>query len=499
MNDDDIRSRFRLSSRESQDYSVPVPPRPRPVAPPAPLPAQQQQPLRTIPAPPQPVPTRTSRPVQTRPQPVPAPMAPKAPDFTAPPATERKKSGSKKKVILLVTIIFVLLAGGAAAGYWFYYKPRHKHPAKAVEAASTVAPQSPAQTKQGENIRLFAVGDSIAYTSINDAAKKTDGSYDYLPLMSAMKPIFDKADIRFCDEATPAGGIGLGISGSPVFNAPLEFSKGLEAVGCNAIDLASPDTNDKGQPGIDTMLTSFDNQSNLLAVVGANRSADEQNTIRYFSVKGVKFAMLAYTTSSNKQGGTPFGVNSYSDQLADAQIKEAKTKANVIIIGMHWGTDYAPNQNADQDRIAQHLADQNADIILGSGPHVVEPVKVLNGQNGHQSIVWFSLGNFLNSQVPVETLVGGMAVMDINSATQELTNPRLMPVYMHYEWTAVQKQSQSAADLAARHNFQLLPLDQATDLLPKSQNNTTIQAQQDRIKAIVNKYFNIPLITSTDL
>lgn len=504
--DDQFRNRFRR-----YDEGAPLRPRPN-AAPPRPQP----------PAPP-PQPSQLSRAPSPQPQSAPAkPLAPKSvrPNPSAPPRREptpqrevferpsaklvatpspAKKRGRAKrsKSRKLLTLISLLLIAGGAAAYWFAVKPRlhQTNPSVANKATSTQTSQKPT----AKLIRLVAVGDSMAYTSINQAAQ-SGTAYNYAPLMSAVKPLFQKADVRLCSQTVPASGTaGGGVSGPPTFNAPPEFAKGLEDTGCNVFDLASPDINDKGQAAINASLGNFDNQASILAVSGANRSAAEQSKIRYFTVSGLKFAYLSYTTSSNVANPTPYGVDIYSDSLADAQIAEARKNATVVLVSMHWGADQADDENSSQDTIAQHLAADNADIIIGNGPHVIEPVKVLSGTNSHQTLVWFSLGNFLNSQVPVKTVIGGMAVMDLDSSNGQLHNPRLLPLYMHYEWTAQQAQRQNDADLLARKNFQLVPLDQAAALLPKSQNNTTVQAQQDRVKTIVNKYFTIPLVTSSEL
>lgn len=466
---------------------------PAPVPTPAPTPVQKPLP---------PAPTKVARPQ-------PEPRVPKAPPVSkpefsfVPPKTDmpagpkRKARGSKKKVWAVVAVL-VLLIAGAAGYYYLYYRNHHKPQTTAapVKKAETVQ-KTDAATGPPSLIRIIGVGDSIAYTSINNAAKQSDGSYNYLPMMQSLKPTMTKADIRFCSQATPAGGAGLGISGTPVFNAPTEFAKGLSEVGCNAVSLASDHMNDKDQTGIVATRTAWD-ALKPLGIAGTNVSAEEQAKAQYFTVKGAKFALLAYTTSSAKASSNPASLNMYSEELAKAQIERVRKDADFIIVSMHWGEDGQADQNAQQDGVAQFLAAQNVDIIFGHGPHVVQPVKVLSGQGNHQTLVWFSLGNFLNSQVPVESLVGGVAVMDVNPANGQILNPRFLPTYMHYEWTAQQKARQSADDVLARTNFQLVTLDQATDLLPKSQNNTTIKAQQDRLSGILNKYLKVPLITTAE-
>lgn len=467
--DDDIRSRFRgvNSRRTNFDYSPrptrPLPERPRPAEPPR-------------------APREVSEEFFDE-----APPPPKQPKSKKP----KKKKGFFRK---LLTFLFILiLLGGASAGGYFGYKRYVKKPVQQNQNQTATQTQTD-QPKPTGTIRFIAVGDTSGYDSITAAAKKADGSYDYLPMMQAMQPFFGKADIRYCNQASPTLN-SQPTAGYPNFNAPTALAKGLEDLGCNVINLGNDHINDKGQDGINASVAYWDNHPNVLAVAGANRTTDEQNNIRYFTVKQVKFAFLSYTTSSNNKQVSPFGVNMYSDDLAQKQLADAQKNAQMVIVSMNWGTENSGDITADQDRIAQKLADFNADVVLGNGPHVLQPAKILNGKNGHQSLVWFSLGNFLNSQLPIENLIGGMAVMDIDVATQHITNPELLPVYMHYEWTAQQK---AAGTVNARHGFSLYPLDLAGDALAKSQNGTTVAAQTSRVTSIITKFAPIKVIKSSD-
>jgi hypothetical protein len=213
-------------------------------------------------------------------------------------------------------------------------------------------------------------------------------------------------------------------------------------------------------------------------------------------VKGVKIAFLSYTTYTNNAAITPHGINMYSDALATAQVGEARKNADIVIVSMRWGTEYSPDVNAQQDAIAQTLTNLGADVILGHGPHVLEPVKKLKNADGsRESTVWYSLGNFLNTQIETEALIGGFAVMDFDAATKTVTNIAFMPTYMHYEWTAADKRSNN---LLARKNLTMVPLDQATELLAKSLMGTTVQAQTARVSGILNKYTPVKIISSAE-
>lgn len=408
---------------------------------------------------------------------------------TEPVRTPKRKP--RKKVLLLIAAVMIV-SGTAGAWYFFKHSPT-QNIAQPPPTYPLFGPIKPAD----KSIRLVATGDMIAHESINKNAQKTDGSYDYAALMDKMKPYFEKADVRFCNQATPAGGEQFGISGYPSFNAPVEFARGIEQVGCNLINIGTNHTNDKGQPLIDASVATWDNRKNILAVAGANRSLEEQKSPRTFTVSGMKFAFLSYSTYTNKPATNGFGVNMYDEATAKTEIASAQETSDFVIVSMRWGTEYSPDINVHQDQVSQILADAGADAIFGHGPHTIQPVKRIKTADNREVLVWFSLGNFLNSQIDIETLIGGFAIMDIDTETKKITGLKFMPVYQHYEWTGQQATRRNAADLAARHSFQMIPLDKAEDLLAKSHHNTTVEAQTERLKQLLNKYTEVPVITST--
>lgn len=494
--DSDLRNRFRGMNRPAVPPQRPI--RPAPVV---------RPPVTVAPPPRRP----SAQPLQKPHMPNKADRlgyaaaGPPKPGFS--PAGKQKKGRKKfgKKKLIIISLVLILLAGGGG-GYALKRKQDSDNAYRLGQGEKTPPPGDgvPNGTLETERarqalegtIRLVATGDMIAHDSVNANAKKADGSYDYLPLMEKMKPYFDKADIRFCNQATPAGGESFGITGYPVFNAPLAFPRGIEAVGCNVINIGTNHTNDKGQGLIDATVAAWDNREGILAVAGANRSLGEQNQSHIFTVKGMKVAFISYTTYTNNTTITPFGINMYSDALATAQVAEARKNSDFVIVSMRWGTEYSPDINGTQEAIAQTLTNLGADVILGHGPHVIEPVKKLKSADGNrESTVWYSLGNFLNTQIETEALIGGFAVMDIDAATKKVTKTSFMPTYMHYEWTAAEKR---ANNLLARKNLAMVPLDQAAELMAKSQMGSNVAAQTARITAILNKYTPVTIITSAE-
>ncbi|MEI6480734.1 MAG: CapA family protein [Candidatus Saccharibacteria bacterium] len=406
--------------------------------------------------------------------------------------TKQPKNSSKKlnlmfgrKHFIGLVVVCILVIG--AVFFW---------PRLSSTSLSTDSDKKKLSNTTKKYVRILASGDTIAHDALNAQAKKSDGSYNYYQFMKPMQPYFDTADINFCNQAVPGGGTQFGISGYPVFNSPLEVARDLNKLGCNVVNTGTNHTFDRGQAVIDAQLNYWDTLPGMLAVAGANRNQTEQNTIRYFTVRGVKFAFLSYSTYTNTPPATQYGLNMYSDATAEAQTRAARSSADIVIVSMRWGTEYSSSINAQQEQISQSLSDWGADVILGHGPHVLQPVKIVSGSGGRQTTCWYSLGNFLNAQIPIESLTNGLAIMDIDIATKKIKAPEFVPIYMHYEWTADEK---AREDLLKRKNFTLVPLETSASLLKKSQNNTSVGVQTERIKKVLNQFTTVKLVSLRDL
>jgi poly-gamma-glutamate capsule biosynthesis protein CapA/YwtB (metallophosphatase superfamily) len=406
---------------------------------------------------------------------------------TLPP--EPMSSPRSKKPVVFALIGILLFAAIGGAGWWWFKGRTTNAPQQTTNAPAVAEPTPQAQQAAATHLRFIASGDELPHSAISQAAK-TDGGYDYTPFFNAVKPHFTRADVRFCNQETVSAGEQYGITGYPSFNVSKQFARDLSAVGCNVISLANNHLNDKGQAGINETLSVWD-ELKPLAYAGANRSSEEQRKVRYFTSKGIKFAFVAYTEVSNAAPANAYSLNMLKDSLVTEQLTEARAQADIVLVSVHWGTEYSDAINSAQSNWANKFAGLGADIVIGTGPHVLEPMKKLPRAGGGETIVWYSLGNLLSAQLDVPSLIGGFAVMDINLATKKIDTIGFLPTYMHYEWTPAQKAKE---DLLARRNFQIYPLDQAADALKKSQNNTTVEAQTERVKNLLN----VPILSSQE-
>ncbi|CAN5368591.1 hypothetical protein BH09PAT4_BH09PAT4_05530 [soil metagenome] len=396
---------------------------------------------------------------------------------------KQKKQRSKqiRKVVLLVCLLVAAVV---------FLVSRYATNNTPESGSETKSPQHQTTVAQPGKLRLIATGDMLPHDTVNQAARTSSG-YDYRPLFSKVAPYLKDSDLSYCNQESPSDGQ-LEVSGYPTFNAPPAFANNLSQLGCNIINLANNHANDRGQAGINATLDVW-NKLPTLAVAGVAKNQTNHDSVAYFTAEGVRFAFLSYTQCSNSKSVSSYGLNVFSKSFAGRQLTEARQHADMIIAAMHSCDENRSNQDTWQDETAQFFADQGVDIVIGTGPHWLQPVKQLAKAGGGKTVVWFSLGNFLSSQLEVNGLIGGIAVMEIDIKSHSVTDIGFMPTYMHYEWTAAQA---AREDLLARHNLQLYPLDQASSAMALSQNHTTVAAQTDRVTKLLNKFTKVTMLTS---
>ncbi len=388
-----------------------------------------------------------------------------------------------KRKKLLIALAGVLLIGSAAL-LMIRDNTSHTNSDSQDEAISE-------QTSDANLLRIIAAGDMIAHDSVI-ANAQTNGGYDFYALMQNMQPYFDAADVRFCNEATPAGGEEFGISGFPIFNAPLEWHDGMEQLGCNVINLGTNHTYDKGEALVDAMVTDWQDR-NVLATAGAHRNQAEREQISYFEIGDTRFAFLSYSMYSNEPVPNSYSLVMYDETSSSAEIAEAKENADIVLVSMRWGIEYDISESAEQQRIARQVVNAGADYVFGHGPHTLQPVDRITTDDGRETVVWYSLGNFLNTQIPADTLVSVIAVMDLNLDDLSLQSIGALPVYSHYEWSA---EEAAAQNLLARRNLQMFTLDEVDDsYFARNQLDTTVQAEREHLTNVLNRLTSVTILS----
>ena len=317
--------------------------------------------------------------------------------------------------------------------------------------------------------KLVAVGDNLMHRSCTLSAKNADGTYDFTKHFANMADIFKAADLAVISQDTVLGGIELGATSTEtgIFNTAVELADGMADAGINVVLAANNHIMDEGSAGLNTMMSYFSTKYPNITLLGVNNSREAKDEPVYVETNNIKIAMINYSYGSNQTAdldASPYLLNQYDeDWLADI-LKQAREEADFIIAFPFWGEQNSMDYTQEQERQAQFLADNGVDLIIGSYPHVVEPVKWITAENGDRTLVYYSLGNFQSIQNTVENMLGGQANITISKEEDgtHISDYSLDFVVTHYEQRESSEYydivttyplSDYTSDLEARHGM----------------------------------------------
>lgn len=325
---------------------------------------------------------------------------------------------------------------------------------------------------------IVMVGDALIHSGIYYDAKVADGAYDFKPMLEYTKEITSNSDLAYYNQETILGGTSLGLSSYPRFNSPTEVGDAFIDSGFNLVSLATNHTMDKGEQGVLNSLQYWNSKNVYHA--GSYTSFEDRDKEIIKEINGIKYAFFSYTTVTNglvPENGKEYLDNVYSEELARNDIDRIKNKVDVIIVAMHWGTEYNNGVSEEQQKIANFLSNLGVNIIIGTHPHVIEPVEYLN--NG-QTFVAYSLGNFISDQIGIDRLSGLMLELTIKKTinkditTISIEAPKAEIVFTHSNTTG-------------KKDFKVYPYNKLNNIILPNYMN-----YYEKYKAIVSeRYSNI--------
>jgi len=359
------------------------------------------------------------------------------------------------------------------------------------------------------DINLMMVGDNLMHMGIVNTGKQEDGSYNYDFLFDGISSFLDKAEIKMINQETILGGNALGFSGYPRFNSPTEVGDAIAKAGFNVVLHSSNHTADKKLQGIlncvefwkqypqvlaagihgdserDSMEIEEDitddsdktdeavlkkeeespKDSVVISVMRTEASAEgtlEIVEIPVLEVEGIRFAILNYAYAPN-MASFPKEYEGHMDMLCDydektrlidfttlhedvlTDIAAAEELADFVIVCPHWGTEYTTKPSKYQQKFVLQMTEAGADIILGTHPHVVQPVEWVEAENGNKALCYYSLGNYVSTQKQALCMLEAMAWITIHVdeegayIVQEETG--VLPMVCHYNAMPVRMES----------------------------------------------------------
>jgi poly-gamma-glutamate synthesis protein (capsule biosynthesis protein) len=297
------------------------------------------------------------------------------------------------------------------------------------------------EAKMDDIVSIIVTGEILIHDRIVENALRADGSYDFNFVFDQLREEIAGADIRMANTEVIIGGEELGISGYPRFNIPYELADAIANAGFNVTLQASNHSLDRDGEGIRNCVNYWRRHHPNVRVVGIYDNKEDADRICSLRHNGIKIAILNYTQGTNEIGipeDMPWCINLMSEDKVKKDIEEAKRRADFVIVCPHWGTEYSLSEDEYQKKWARMMAEWGADLIIGTHPHVFEPVVWIK-----DTLCAYSLGTFVNWTAAVSPedegvanrVIGTMlkAQLQRDKTTQrvKLISFELVPVVVH--------------------------------------------------------------------
>lgn len=337
------------------------------------------------------------------------------------PMTKRRKAIIRRRIFLSVCSL-VLVCTVALGVFIVSSVFGGDDNSKKTQNSST--PMSSAQKEEEKPKETFATvlstGDIMVHSTQLDGAKLSDGSYDFSCYFEEASKYFKEADLAVANLEVTFGGSEFGaFSGYPAFNTPDSLADVIKSSGLNFLLTSNNHSYDTRLAGLKRTARVLKEKN--IEFIGTR----EDETTPLYTVKnvnGIKIGMANYSYESNPQNAlagrkyingniiaeeannllATFNYNNIDKFYLEAEsvINDMKQNgAEFIVFYMHWGNEYQLKANTWQKTIAQKLSNLGVDIIVGSHPHVIEPVELIHSEDGQNTTVClYSTGNAISNQ-----------------------------------------------------------------------------------------------------
>lgn len=276
---------------------------------------------------------------------------------------------------------------------------------------------------QEQKVSLLFIGDIMGHdTQIWSAENRQTHTYNYDDVFQYIKPIISEADLAIANfEVTLAG---PPYKGYPQFSSPAALAAGCRDAGIDCFVTANNHSADRGNKGILKTIYRLDSLGIPHTGTFADQASREKQQPLILNKNGFSIALLNYTYGTNGiKVPEPVIVNMLDKELIDNDIEKAKIlNPDIIILFLHWGTEYDTVPDYSQTELADHFFARGVDLIIGSHPHVIQKMVWFkdSSENLNKSVV-YSLGNFVSNQRKPKTDGGSMVRIELTKVGNKVS------------------------------------------------------------------------------
>ena len=353
----------------------------------------------------------------------------------------RSSRGAGLGAVLIVLLLAAVIAGGFAV--WRAAKRQSDAAAARQQAAQQQPSTEPAPAPEPEpaapqpdeslsravdpdvsalvgpepednTVTLMALGDNLIHNTIYWSAEQPDGSYDFTPVYEEIAKVAAEYDLACINQETIYVSDPAMYSNYPDFGTPTQVGDALAGAGFDVVTHATNHCYDKLDTGILDTLGFWRENYPDMAVLGIHDSQEAADTIRVVEKNGLRLALLNYTYGLNYSApANKYMVDTLIRDAVRADLEQAEAQADFTAVFVHWGEEGQTRPTQSQRDWAQFMADNGADLIIGSHPHVLQPLETVTASSGREVPVFYSLGNFVSHQLTAIEMLGGMASVEL--------------------------------------------------------------------------------------
>lgn len=415
----------------------------------------------------------------------------------------RKKRKSNSKLFWIIIIVICIM------GVFFIYKGVSNGTNESKKDNTIPIFNENVETYE---VSILAAGDVMVHTpQLQAQYDYSTGTYNFDNNFKYVKKYIEDADYSLANlETTLAGDDVYQYSSYPTFNSPNELADALKNAGFDLLSTINNHSFDKRDLGVNRTLSTL-KEKGFDTVGTRENSSDNEYIIK--DINNIKVGITSYSYGDVRNDNKYLNGIKISEDCEDkmnvfdssdvnkafetvSSTTDKMKNSDIQVVILHWGKEYARKETAFQKQLSQKLCDDGVDIIIGSHPHVVEPVETITSTDGkNKTLVIYSLGNYISNQrretVGAYSEDGLMVNIDISKKNNE-KEAKVKKVTCIPTW--VNKYSNGYKNV-----YEIVPIEDESDLnsitslnkynVKQSYNNTASLIDDSDIITVVDSPF----------
>lgn len=291
-------------------------------------------------------------------------------------------------------------------------------------------------SKEDTEVSFAVFGDNLIHEPIYRYGLNQSGSFHFL--FENVESMIRESDISVINQETPLVDDPSMYGDYPRFGTPIEVGQAITDAGFDVVTCATNHALDRGAEGINITKEFFESHQ-ILCLGIQSEDKGEYRPYETITRKGIKFALLNYTYGTNGIRIPEENINMVhtldSEEKIRNDLEKAREEADFVIVFVHWGTENSEEIDDFQKKWTQIFLDSQVDVVIGTHPHILQPYEMIESEDGHEMLVYYSIGNFVSAQPEKTCIKGGIASFTVSLAATgyEITDYGLQPLTIFWQ------------------------------------------------------------------